>query len=35
MQGNGQMKMEFDGLYNLRLKYIFYFPSAKEGRRMF
>ena len=29
------MKMEFDGLYNLRLKYIFYFSSAKEGRRMF
>ena len=29
------MKMEFDGLYNLRLKYIFYFPSAKEGRGMF
>ena len=29
------MKMEFDGLYNLRLKDIFFFPSAKEGRRMF
>ena len=28
------MKMEFDGLYNLRLMYIFYFSSAKEGRRM-